>query len=64
MSKKISRSQWDQIHKRVKLADFQFDPDWKCLIDGKRYRECLDHDEIDQAEAIQGVKDRYSGSSV
>ena len=54
----ISRAQWSQIAKRVRLADGKFDPKWKCLIDGKRYRDCMDHNEQDQHDIIEAVQSR------
>lgn len=54
MTNKISRSQWDQISKRVHSASYQFDPKWKCLIDGKKYTLC-EHSEDDQHAIIAEV---------
>lgn len=59
-TKKISRAQWDQITKRVKQVNFEFDPSWKCLIDGKPFRQCDDHFEEDQDEIIAEVKRRVA----
>lgn len=60
MTNKISRAQWDQITKRVKMTEFTFDPKWKCLIDGLSWRRCYDHSEDDQYEIIAQVKKRIS----
>lgn len=37
MTNKISRSQWEQITGRVRRAEYRFDPNSKCLIDGRRF---------------------------
>lgn len=58
VKKKISRADWAQIESRVKQANFVFDPDWKCLIDGKKYWHCLDHVPEDQHDIIEAVKQR------
>lgn len=57
-TKKISRAQWAQIESRVRQAEFSFDPAWKCLIDGVKYRLCDEHGPEDQAEIIEQVKER------
>ena len=57
MTNKISRSQWDQITKRVHLAKYIFDPKWKCLIDGQKYTHCP-HSEDEQHDIIAQVKAR------
>ena len=54
----ISRAQWAQIEARVRKAGFEFDPKWKCLIDGLAYDKCLEHDEADQTAIIESVKTR------
>jgi len=56
----ISRAEWAQIESRVRKAQFAFDPAWKCLIDGKAYRQCDAHDEIDQDEIIAKVRERLN----
>lgn len=56
----ISRSQWAQIEARVRRVGFEFDPGWKCLIDGLGYGKCLEHDEADQADIIQQVRARLN----
>lgn len=58
MTRKISRSQWDQIEKRVRQVDFQFDPDWKCLLDGIAWNRCYEHTEDDQEFVISEVRKR------
>lgn len=55
-----SRAQWAQIEARVKQAKFRFDPKWKCLIDGLAYSKCREHDEVDQEEIIEIVKQRLA----
>ncbi len=57
-TKKISRAQWSQIESRVRQVDFTFDPKWKCLIDGKPYKLCMEHIEEDQDDIIAAVKER------
>ena len=57
-TKKISRSQWAQIEKRVRQVKFQFDPTWKCLIDGLEFARCMEHFEEDQDAIIAQVKER------
>jgi len=37
MTGNYSASQWRQITKRVRLAQFTFDPHWKCFICGNRF---------------------------
>ena len=59
MTQKISRSQWEQIRKRVQLADFAFDPQWKCLIDGLPWNKCREHDEDDMTDIIEKVRVKF-----
>jgi hypothetical protein len=60
VTKKISRAQWEQIRRRVLLlADFTFDPKWKCLIDGLPWNKCREHDEDDMADIIKQVREKY-----
>lgn len=57
----LSRAQWAQIEKRVKQANFAFDPKWKCLIDGAPWsRTKCDHIVSDQHDIIEQVKVRLS----
>lgn len=51
-----SRGQWSQIIKRAKLADFKFNPKWKCLICG--FRTC-DHS-YEENEAVAAEAKRRS----
>jgi hypothetical protein len=37
MTDKFSSSHWAQIVKRVKQAQFKFDPRWLCFMCGKRF---------------------------
>ena len=57
-TKKISRAQWAQIEKRVRQVGFEFDPKWKCLIDGLDFRRCDEHFPEDQEAIIAQVKER------
>lgn len=55
MTEKISRAQWQQIAKRVHSTSYTFDPSWKCLIDGQRYSQCMEHGEEEQRAIIAEV---------
>ena len=57
-TKKISRAQWAQIESRVRQVNFEFDPAWKCLIDGLPFKRCDEHFEEDQDDIIAQVKVR------
>lgn len=54
----ISRAQWAQIESRVRRVQFEFNPKWKCLIDGKAWAQCREHNLTDQHEIIEKVKTR------
>lgn len=56
--KKISRSQWVQIAKRVRLANYSFDKSWKCLICGFSFLKC-EHTHDENVQIIEGVKTRF-----
>lgn len=63
MAGHISRAQWAQIEKRVRQVDFVFDPDWKCLIDGKDWsRYGCEHTADDQDAIIEQVSARLQGA--
>jgi hypothetical protein len=47
----ISRSHWSQIIKRARLAKFEFDAGWKCLICGTHFQRCYDHT-VEQNQAV------------
>ena len=60
MTKKISRSQWEQIHRRAKLSNYKFDPKWKCLIDGIAFDRCPDHNEDDNEKILVELANRLN----
>lgn len=62
-TKNISRAQWAQIEKRVRQVDFEFDPSWKCLIDGLPFSRCDEHFEEDQDAIIAQVQGRIGVGS-
>lgn len=57
MTKKISRAQWEQITKRVRMAEYKLDQKWKCLLCGFKFRTC-DHTVAENEELIALVKQR------
>lgn len=59
--KKISRAQWEQIIKRVHRANYKFDPDWKCLIDGNKFKsDFCPHGVGDNEDIIRLIQTKES----
>ncbi len=56
----ISRAQWAQIESRVRRVQFEFNPKWKCLIDGKAWKQCTEHCVEDQEAIIAATRERIS----
>lgn len=52
-----SRTQLAQITKRARLAGFQFDPKWKCLVCGTAFKRCYDHSEAENVTALKIVQE-------
>ena len=56
--KHYSRAQWAQIKSRVAKVQGVFDPGWLCIICGKKFRVCTEHDVSDNIEVIALAKAR------